>query len=248
MRTQRLASVLLIAACLSGLWPPPCRPAADRDRHETVILLHGLGRTKRSMKKLARHLEKIGYRVQNEGYPSTSAAIPLLTKAYIHPAVEKARASGARKIHFVTHSLGGILVRQYLQSHALPPGSRIVMLSPPNRGSALANTLKGFPPYRWLMGPAGQALGTDPLSAPNRLAPVAGDIGVIAGTKTVEPWFSIMIPGRDDGKVSVKNTHLSEMNDFLTVSRSHPFIMNATEVLAQVAFYLANGRFRHEAD
>ena len=118
------------------------------------------------------------------------------------------------------------------------------MISPPNKGSEVVDRLKSFFFYQWLMGPAGQELGTSPENVPNRLKPVAADIGVIAGIRSMEPWFSVMIPGRDDGKVSVGSTQLEEMNDFLIVKSTHPFIMGNREVIDQVVFYLQNGRFR----
>ena len=118
------------------------------------------------------------------------------------------------------------------------------MLSPPNNGSEVADSLKSFFLYRWIMGPAGQEIGTSPDNVPKRLKPVSADIGIIAGTRSIEPWFSILIPGQDDGKVSVESTKLEEMNDFLTVKSAHPFIMNDPQVIDQVVIYLGQGRFR----
>lgn len=211
---------------------------------ECVILLHGLGRTKYSMNTIAERLERLGYMVWNEGYPSTEKPIASLVSEHVRPAVEWAENKRARKIHVVSHSLGGILIRAYLQENALPSGSRIVMLSPPNNGSEVADRLKSFSLYRWMMGPAGQELGTSPDSIPGRLKPVAADIGIIAGTRSMEPWFSLLIPGPDDGKVSVESTKLKEMNDFLMVESTHPFIMNDQKVIDQVVAYLRQGRFR----
>lgn len=216
----------------------------DEDAVECVILLHGLGRTKYSMNHIAERLKDLGYRVWNEGYPSTEKGIASLVSDHVRPAVEWAEKLGARKIHVVSHSLGGILIRAYLQENTLPIGSRIVMLSPPNKGSEVVDTLKSFSLYRWIMGPAGQELGTSSDSFPNRLKPVAADIGIIAGTRSMEPWFSMLIPGQDDGKVSVESTKLEEMNDFLAVKSTHPFIMNDRQVIDQVIIYIGRGRFR----
>lgn len=99
--------------------------------------------------------------------------------------------------------------------------------------------------HKRFMGPAGQQLGTGPDSIPNNLKPVSADIGIIAGTRSMEPWFSLMLPGPDDGKVSVESTKLSEMNDFLKVKSTHPFIMRSPEVVNQVVFYLQNDLFSH---
>lgn len=219
--------------------------AVEINSTECVILLHGFGRTRRSMKKMAKRLEALGYTVWNEGYPSTEKPIDELVTDHVAPAVRWAEEKGAEKIHFVTHSLGGILVRVYLQQGTLPSGSRIVMLAPPNRGSQVADRLKSFFLYKRFMGPVGQQLGTGPDSVPNNLEAVTADIGIIAGTRSMEPWFSLMLPGPDDGKVSVESAKLSEMNDFLKVKSTHPFIMRSPEVVDQVVFYLQNGWFSH---
>lgn len=245
---NRVILLLILLLSLFGAPSPaetgPGAPSASAIKEtECVILLHGLGRNRFSMKRIATRLEHLGYKVWNRGYPSTEKPVQNLVADHVLPAVRWAESLGATKIHFVTHSLGGILVRAYLQENTLPAGSRIVMLAPPNKGSEVADRLKPFFLYRRLMGPAGQQLGTTPDSIPNRLEPVVADIGVIAGTRSMEPWFSLIIPGPDDGKVSVENTTLSEMHDFLTVKCTHPFIMLSPEVINQVVSYLQDGRF-----
>ena len=220
---------------------------ADRSPAAHVILLHGMGRSCRSMSKLANHLADGGYAVVNLDYPSTGADIETLSSGVVAEAVETCRSKNPEApVHFVTHSLGGILVRHYLQTHALPPGSRVVMLSPPNRGSEIADMLKDFFLYRWIMGPAGQQLGTSADALPNRLGPVDVPVGIITGDRSLEPWFSIRVPGPDDGKVSVARARLPEMADFLVVHRSHGFIMNSPEVIAQTSHFLRHGKFKKE--
>jgi triacylglycerol lipase len=212
---------------------------------ECIVLLHGLGRTKYSMAKIERYLKKMGFKVVNLSYPSTSEDIEYLAEEYIPRAIEKCQGQKTDKIHFVTHSLGGIVIRQYLQAHSLPPGSRIVMLSPPNKGTELADFLKEIYGYRLITGPAGQEIGTGPESLPNRLKPIDMQIGIITGDKSLNPLYSKMIPGSDDGKVSVESAKLEEMTDFLVIPCSHTFIMRNPVVMRQVAFFLENGRFDH---
>ena len=96
-----------------------------------------------------------------------------------------------------------------------------------------------------MMGPAGQQLGTGSDSVPNRLGPVDVPVGVIAGDCTLEPWFSTRLPRADDGKVSVARSRLAEMADFLVVHKSHGFIMNDPQVIAQTLYFLKHGGFRH---
>ena len=211
-----------------------------------VILLHGMGRTHRSMARMANQLAEDGYMVVNLDYPSTDASIESLSTGIVADTVTACRLQRpSAPIHFVTHSLGGILVRFYLQDHHLPPDSRVVMLSPPNQGSELADLLKDFFLYRWIMGPAGQQLGTDENAMPNRLSPIDVPVGIITGDSTLEPWFSSHLPGPDDGKVSVERARLPEMADFMVVHRSHGFIMNDPQVIAQTIHFLKHGRFEH---
>ena len=214
------------------------------DRNEAVILLHGLGRTQRSMAAMEKRLTQEGYWTVNYGYPSTRYEIQELARTHVARAVESCQNPSVNKIHFVTHSLGGILVRQYLQENAIPNGGRVVMLSPPNQGSEVAERLKNLFFYRTITGPAGQQLGTGEDSVPKRLKPIDAEVGVITGNRSIDPWFSIGIPGEDDGKVSVESARLAEMTDFLVVKSCHALIMQHSEVIDQVVFYLKNGHFK----
>lgn len=211
---------------------------------ECVIVLHGMGRTKFAMRKVEQALTGAGYTVWNRSYPSTKKSIEALAEEHISKGLRYCRRAGARKIHFVTHSLGGILVRQYLQNNTIENLDKIVMLSPPNKGSEIADSLRDLKLYRWMMGPAGQQLGTDADSLPNTLDRIDATVGIITGNRSSDPWFSPFIPGEDDGKVSVKSARLAEMTDFLVVGAGHTFIMSNRSVLEQVRHFLKEGTFK----
>lgn len=220
--------------------------AANSD--ECVVLLHGMGRTQYSMGKIEERLQEQGYIVRNESYPSTSESISELANSAVADGVQYCAQHKANKLHFVSHSLGGILVRAYLQNNTIDQLGRIVMLAPPNQGSEVVDLLHDYSVYGMAMGPAGQALGTSADSLPNQLKPIAGEIGVIAGNFSSDPWFSPLIPGDDDGKVSVERTRLAEMQDFLVVDSGHTFIMRNDEVIDQILFFLSEGKFNHAAE
>ena len=209
---------------------------------ETVVLLHGLVRSDRSMQKLARSLEREGYRVINRSYASRRGTVETLAVEAIEPAL--AEAAPGSSIHFVTHSLGGILVRQYLREHEIPRLGRVVMLGPPNQGTEVVDRLREFPGFRFIYGEAGLQLGTGPGSVPKQLGEVNFDLGVIAGTRSINLFLSTMIPGENDGKVSVENTRVEGMNDHLAMEVTHTFMMRNDRVIAQVIHYLRHGRFQ----
>lgn len=210
---------------------------------DCVVLLHGLARTSASMEPLEIGLLESGYTVANVDYPSRQHPIDELASLAV--ATGLARCQGDDRVHFVTHSLGGILVRYYLESSEIVALGRVVMLAPPNRGSEVVDNLRGVPGFSLVNGPAGAQLGTGGDSVPLSLEPPDYDVGIIAGTRTFNPILSQFLPNPDDGKVSVERTKIDGMKDFIEVPYSHPFIMKAPEVLEQTISFIETGRFIH---
>src|ERR1017187_404033 len=212
---------------------------------EEVILLHGLCRTSHSMAKMERALTEAGYKVQNVSYPSRTASIQQLADDAIGKAVGDCQRDGAAKIDFVTHSLGGILVRSYLARHSVPSLGRVVMLAPPNQGSEVVDKLGWLFLFKWINGPAGIELGTGKNSTPNKLDPATFPVGVIAGDRSINWINSLLIPGRDDGKVSIERTKLAGMSDHIVIHTAHPFLMRNRTVIRQTIQFLRTGSFGH---
>ena len=214
---------------------------------ECVVLLHGLGRTTFSMQRMKRTLESSGYQVANVDYPSRDHRIEVLAPLAIENGLRECREmSDFSAVHFVTHSLGGILVRAYLADNTIDNLGRVVMLAPPNQGSQAVDEMVGIPGFDWLNGPAGYQLGKGPESVPLRLGPPDFDFAVIAGNRTIDPITSAVLDDPDDGKVSVRDTRLEGMQDFIVVPVSHAMIMQDKVVFALVKNYLAQGRFNPE--
>jgi len=219
---------------------------AATDQGDYVVLLHGMGRTTRAMKKIEKELSQKGFRVVNVAYPSTREPIETLASNYLGQAITTQCRQPDRNIHFVTHSLGGIVLAYYLKNTALPNLGRVVMLCPPNQGSEVADRFRTNFLYRFFVGPAGQQLGTTPSGLPNNLGAVNFELGIIAGDRTLNPFTSMLIPGADDGKVAVARTKVIGMKDFLVVHRTHTFIMRNREVINQALFFINNGFFKRE--
>lgn len=234
---------MTIIICLAGFHDLFAVDSGNSSNHECVILLHGLARTKSSMEDLEESLTNDGYKVVNIDYPSREYRIEDLAEKYIPEGIQACESNSQGKIHFVTHSMGGILVRYYLSKFNIPNLGRVVMLSPPNKGSEVVDTLKDTPGFYALNGPAGMQLGTDENSLPNQLGPVQFELGVITGNASVNLILSQMIPGEDDGKVSVKRAKVEGMTDFYVVDHSHPLIMTFEDVIDQVKYFLKEGKF-----
>ncbi len=212
---------------------------------DCVVLLHGLARTSGAMKNLVEPFESGGHQVVNVNYPSrkhtVEALAPLAVKAL---GIDNCDATDS--VHFVTHSMGGILLRYYLHHHDIPTLGRVVMLAPPNQGSQVVDHLKSVPGYKLINGPAGMQLGTDPQSIPMNLGAVDFELGVIAGTKTFNPLLSQLLPNPDDGKVSVVNTKVEGMSDFITLPVTHTFMMKSKAVIEQAVHFIQYGKFLTE--
>ncbi|MCH7744378.1 MAG: alpha/beta hydrolase [Proteobacteria bacterium] len=211
---------------------------------DCVILLHGLARTEASMAKLASALSEEGFEVANVSYPSRQHPVEVLSKIAVERGLSECPSSGT--IHFVTHSLGGILIRYYLAGNEVVGLGRVVMLAPPNQGSEVVDKLRDMPGFKWINGPAGSQLGTDKDSISSKLGPVRFELGVIAGTESINPILSQFLPNPDDGKVSVESTKVEGMSDFISVPHSHPFLMRAPEAIKQTVSFLKTGSFIHE--
>jgi pimeloyl-ACP methyl ester carboxylesterase len=229
-------SILLLAALLT----PPASPPPT----ECVVLLHGLGRTELSMARIERELEKDGYIVVNETYPSIIKSIEELT-VIVESGIANCRKSTPTAIHFVTHSMGGILVRTYFQTHSVPEAKRLVMLGPPNHGSEVVDEHQDAWWFKLATGPAGQQLTTSgSQSLVASLKPIPLEIGIIAGTKSIDPLLDVALPKPNDGKVSVQSAMLPEMKDFVTVDEDHTFMMFSGKVIGHVKEFLRNGTFK----
>ena len=219
---------------------------------DIVVLLHGIGLGAWAMARLEHSLRAAGYRTINFTYPSRSLPLERLAAEWLPAQLRTRGFDTAQRVHFVTHSMGGIVVRAWLReeqrkNNGRPPAGlgRVAMLAPPNQGSAVADRLRRFPPFRWFTGVNGARLGTGADSLPCTLGPWPDgiDLGVIAGNRALNPLFSAWLGGPNDGKVSVASTRLAGMRDHLLLPHSHTWLQWRAETARAVGHFLQHGRF-----
>jgi pimeloyl-ACP methyl ester carboxylesterase len=210
---------------------------------ECVVLLHGLARTDASMADLAEALKDAGYEVANIDYASRDHPVAELADRAVGRGLERCADAGDPRPHFVTHSLGGILVRSWFHRHDQARPERVVMLAPPNRGSHVVDELEEMPGFDFWNGPAGDQLGTDADSVPLRLPPVDFPTGIIAGTQSINLILSNFLPNPDDGKVALSHARVEGMKACIALPVTHTFMMLDDEVIRQSLYFLREGRF-----
>ena len=241
---KKLITIALFASFAGGcVTMPRTALVAVHESSECVVLLHGLNRSWRAMDKMARALQAEGFSTANVDYPSQAGTVEGLVPLAVDTGLDQCRQTGADKIHFVTHSLGGILLRYRQNQAPIPELRRVVMLGPPNQGSEVIDKTRNWPGAQILSGEAGMQLGTDEDSIPAQLGPVNFELGVIAGVGTINPFMSAMLPDEDDGKVTVERTKVEGMQDFMIVDSSHHSLMNSDTVIRNTAAFLKSGRF-----
>lgn len=235
-----VAIAFVLAACSQH---PRTELAISENSTDCVVLLHGLNRSWRAMRPMAEALQEAGFATVNVDYPSQSGTIEEIAPLAVGLGLGGCRATGATKIHFVTHSMGGILLRYQQKHDPAPELGRVVMLGPPNQGSSMIDRTRDWPGFELFSGEAGAQLGTDEDSIPLQLGPVDFELGVIAGTGTINILMSAMMPEDDDGKVTVPETQVEGMDDFLVVGKSHRYITRGDVVIRNTESFLRDGHF-----
>ena len=216
-------------------------PFGSIKKNQTVVLLHGLNRTSRSMSPMAKMLSAQGYRVCNINYPSRYFPVKTLAVDFVLPKINDC-VGQQEKVHFVSHSLGGIIVRSLDTELKKFNTGHFVMLSPPNQGSEAVDKFSKVWGFKRMAGPAGASLGTGADSVPNNLPAPSMPFGIIAAKHSNSP-MSWLIPGDDDGKVTLERMQLESMQDFIVISNTHSFMMRDRETIQQVLYFLEYGEF-----
>jgi len=236
MRCLLLAFGLLAAVAARGAATP---------EPDCVVLLHGIGMRGFVMNRLATALTAQGYRVVNISYPSREMAFEKLAGEYLPAQLKKHDVARAPRLNFVTHSMGSLIVRKLIQDARPANLGRVVMIGPPNHGSAAADEAKQNLLLGEYLGENLARLGTGENSIAGTLGPADFDVGIIAGEVALNPMFGDALAGKNDGAVTVESAKLEGMRDFIAVPYSHTVMLWRDEVIAQAIAFLRDGQFTH---
>ena len=214
----------------------PSRGCASGDR---VILVHGLLMSGHVFYPVGAHLARQGFLSILYDYPTRRACVEehgAALCAFIEKEMESMRESEAGKLHFVTHSMGGLLLRVALRQ--LSPGTRsaigrIVMITPPNKGSDVAEAVLRKLFFAEKIVKCLPDLSSVPHSFANTFPEPdeTFEIGIIAGSH--------------DRKVAVPSTHLAHERDHLILQSSHTAILFRKQTVHQTVHFLLHGTFEH---
>ncbi len=210
---------------------------------ETVVLLHGLARTHRSMSRMRRALHFFGFQPVNLRYPSRKHSLETLSRNYIVPELQHILSTAHGTVHFVTHSMGGILLHLALPHCLDVKTGRTVMLAPPIHGSEIVDRMRRYWWFRLFWGPAALELGAKTGHLPENMPPLPGQCGIIAGDRSVFHLFDRIVPRPHDGTISVASTKTNEAAAHLVLHTSHPFIMMSDRVISETIHFLQTGKF-----
>src|SRR5262249_27142048 len=222
----------------------PMAVASAEVRRDGVVLLHGIGVGSWSLKRMERALQRRGFATLNLGYASRRKPLEALV-GDIHPPIAAFAQACGGDIHFVAHSMGGLLARLYVARHRPARLGRVVMLGTPNGGSEIADLLADLAIYRAVFGPAGLQLSTTPDPVLAALPPPDYPGGITAGCGTSAPTASaFVLPPPNDGRVSVASSKLVNMTDHVTIKASHTGLTMRREAIDQTIAFLHGGRFK----
>ena len=223
-------------------------PVARTSEPECVVLLHGVLASGTFMKPLESALKDAGYRTVNISYPSREKTIEQIAADFLPGELKKHDVARAPKVHFVVHSMGGLITRAYLEKSRPPNLGRVVMLGTPNHGSEAADRLAESDILKKIVGVNLENLRTKENGTAGKLSRATYDLGIIAGDTSINPLFSSWVKGDADGPVSLESAKLEGMRDFVVVPYSHTAMLWREETAKQVLAFLRDGKFVHKED
>jgi len=246
---RNLVVLFMLLAGVSCGWQkltPTTISEHPNNGRDYIVMIHGLFNSSERMEDFEDYFAGKGYQVLNIDYPSTKYPIEELDKKFIKPMIDAIPVTESQKIHFITHSLGGLVLRHYLTHNRPPQLGQVIMLSPPNHGSELADLLLKRRLVQRVAGPAAMELRTLDNRFFQKLGPIDYPLGIIAGNKSYTRSTERHLPGMDDGMVAISSMKLKGMKDFIILNEHHRGLTRNLEAMEQANHFLKNSRFKHQ--
>ncbi|MCH2174619.1 MAG: alpha/beta fold hydrolase [Lentisphaeria bacterium] len=217
-------------------------PNVKNAKGEQVVLVHGFLSLGAAMKPMGRSLRNAGYEVYTVSYP-THSLTPREVVEYVSNQINALPIKDDEPVHFVAHSMGGIILRKYLEDTPHNNLGKVVMVGTPNRGIPLLSELDDYSFYHLLLGPTAINLGIDSEDFPNQLSSPYYPLGVIAGTKSRIPFSNSLLGETNDGVVPVSRVRFLGMTDYMEVPVTHQQQRKHPLVIKEVKYFLEKGYF-----
>ncbi|NCT41102.1 MAG: alpha/beta fold hydrolase [Alphaproteobacteria bacterium] len=215
-------------------------------KNETIVLLHGILRSKMDMLALEKKFSKAGYDCINILYPSREKTLEEIAEFVDTQIKSRVAYAPDKPLNFVTHSMGGLVTRYYIATYKPENLGKVVMLSPPNTGSEFADFLSEnkylAPLFKNIFGPASAQLTTQYKHIDTE---ITYPLGIIAGSASLNPLAPWILEGEHDGIVPVERTKIDGMTDHITLSANHSFMMFEPKIINQALYFLENEKFDH---
>lgn len=227
--------------CLDALQKISEKKKLEPMSGKAVIVIHGMARSSKWMSKMGEGAEEAGYHSIPFDYPSLRVSIPDSAE-YLHQVIDSLQ--GVEEIHIIAHSMGGLVTRAYFLKHHDPRIKRVVLIGVPNQGAELADLFENDLLYRQILGPGAQQLVTDADGLIPKLPVPPVEFGVIAGGSSTDSGFNPVIPGDDDGIVSVDSARLGGASDFVMLNCFHSRLVREEKSVNYAIHFLQTGQFR----
>lgn len=206
-----------------------------------VVLLHGILKSSKCMKSFEKAFLECNYKVLNIDYPSTKLDI-LSIVDFIKPQIIEF-SNSVDRLHFVGHSLGGLIIRTLLNQYNFTNLGRVVLIGTPNKGTKLADFFKNFWLYKKLFGPAGQQLTTNQKDIKTSLGNIKYEMGIIAGLFKYNFFTNLIIKSPSDGLVSIESTKTDGTKQHIIIPSEHLKLTKNKRVIEHTIKFIETGSF-----
>ncbi|MGA2624642.1 MAG: hypothetical protein ABSF91_12360 [Bacteroidota bacterium] len=212
--------------------------------NQKVYLIHGYGSSTLLLKSIENYLKKNGFETVNYSYHSIRDDI----RKTGHNLYNQIKQDRIDTVSFVTHSMGALVMRALLtysiKDSSFPTIYRIVMITPPNHGTEIADFFSSSSIFKFFLGPNVENMKTDSNSLANRLPlPLKSQVGIIVGEKSDSTGYNPFIKGSNDGYVTPDEAKLGMEKDFRIIYKSHTLITQSKKTRRLVLSFLRNGTF-----